>query len=259
MRVNFSFYVFYILLIKFILLQEGVVYHYVDIGGFENSLIYDCKDINLDKEIKVKISGNFIHNYIEYIFSDNSLYLSKKQYNLSELKLVYPTEYDTEIDSNGEYYDVNYYTIDKPSNELRSSQNKIYLAIVPYMDGFFDIQILNETETNGEEEQDKEEGNNKTTIIVLVSVALALFIFGGLFYYCYKKKKATQMAQSNQIYNIDNNKNNDDKNNNYNSFSFNKNVIDNNGADNNNNIVHIHDTNYNRNINSNNNANNGYE
>ena len=102
MRVNFSFYVFYIFLLKYILLQstdrfiirpppEIITYQIVYFNSSENSLIYDCNNINLDKEIKVKISGNFVHKYIEYIFSDNVYYLKNKKYPLSGLKLVYPT------------------------------------------------------------------------------------------------------------------------------------------------------------------------
>ena len=267
MRVKLAFYIFYIFLIKNILLSTDVydLDKYKKLTNTADALIiFNSNDFQIDEEIYLKIYGYFIESHIDFKFIDTiedlneiinifdqSNYDVDIYYYRLDLKTEYSNKHETVSDNtnNGYPYDIRYYTIEKSKSNLNGKEGK-YLAIFTYMYGYYDIENTKENQ-----------GNSKVVIICVVVgvVVIAAIIF--IIYYCYRKKKLASIrgVQNNnsQQVNIQNNANaNNNFNNGYNNNYNNNNGYNNNGYNNNNG----YDNNgYNNNYNNNNAYNNnGY-
>ena len=256
MRVNLPFYVFYIFLIKYILLQgtySGTGYDiylekYNKTYTQSSYIIFNSTDFKLDEEIYLKISGYFIEDYIEYQFFDDyndaiyaiDTYINNIQHSITvDLKKENPTKYETKKDKNNndgyEYY-IRYYTIEKTKTNLKMAEKGNYLLILTNMDGFYDIENTKDNQ-----------GNDKTTIIIIVVVVVAVCAIVGIIYYCCcRKKNAAQMAQAAQ-----NNQANSARVNINNNAAYNNNLGINNNVAYNNNPGYNYNAAYNNNYNNN--------
>ena len=243
MRVNIPSYIYFIFLIKYISSQsQNIILNISD--GFYNPrnhgasphidepIVFDLNKFNLDQKIYIKISGDFSHFYIEYLFFDDINYLNNKQYSTSDLKTEYPIKYETKKDTDGNYCDINYYTIKIPTNNSQSEPNWNYLAVFAHMKDHYDIEIIDrkekteDFETNEDietnEDLKKNKGNYRSIIITVVVVVFVVLVTGLLCYW-YKRDKTLHRAQSSQGYHINNNNNVASNNN---SLRSNENIID---------------------------------
>ena len=142
MGVNLPFYIFWIFLIKYILLDIVVQ----QIQAINNEpLIYNCINLSAEKQIYIKISAHFNSYYIKYIFSDDINYLQTHQYSSEDLLTEVPTGCEPKINTN-ENFDECYYTLYKPTNNLQLSQNGNYVAIQVFVNGIVDIEFINNKE-----------------------------------------------------------------------------------------------------------------
>ena len=245
MRVNLPFYVFYIFLIKYILLQgtySGTGYDiylekYNKTYTQSSYIIFNSTDFKLDEEIYLKISGYFKEQYIEYKFFDDWYEISTTTLYL-DLEKEYPNKNETKTDkekNNGYEYHVKYYTIEKTKSNLKSAKKGNYLLIHTNMDGYYDIENTKDNE-----------GLDTITIIIIVVVVVVVLAIAGIAYCCCRKKTTGQVAQNNQanteVVNINNNAGYN------NNAAYNKNSgYNNNAAYYNNNVVTYNNTNSNPN------------
>ena len=251
MRINFPFYVFYIFLIQYILIQGSSMDYYC-LAKYNKtytnspSIIFNATEFNLDEEIYLKISGYFIKDFIQYQFFDdisdfdNEIYAYHLGFSTSlELTKENPTKYEKKKDkdiNNGYEYYIGYYTIEKTKTNLKNAEKGDYLVIVTNMDGYYDIENTKENQ-----------GNDKTTIIIIVVVVVAVCAIVGIIYYCCcRKKKAAQMAQAAQ-----NNQANSARVNINNNAAYNNNLGINNNMAYNNNPGYNYNAAYNNNYNNN--------
>ena len=179
--------ILYIFLISPVLLTTMDLKKYEKINTNSSVVFFDSSDFKIDEEIYIVISGNFIQDYIHYVFVDDIPLYSN--YPTSGLRKEYSTKTETTKDSNGVYkYEVRYYTIEKTSSKVNNRQGK-YLLIFTHMDGEYVIENTKENK-----------GNSKAVIIGVVVAVVVVLIIVGLIIYFYRKRK---YALRNQAYNQD--------------------------------------------------------
>ena len=162
MRVNLPFFVFYILLIKYILLESQIE---IDLEKYQKknfdapAIIFNSADFKTDQEINFKISGIFFEDNIHYIFFDTTedmnAIANEMESNTSYSILdITPNRRETKRDSNGEDYNINYFTIKKSINNLKG-KNGYYLYIFIFTDGSYVIENIGNNENKNNEGKDE--------------------------------------------------------------------------------------------------------
>ena len=155
-------------------------------------IIFNSKDLEINKDINFKIkAANFSSYLIKYYYFDEI-----QNFNQYEIDL-FISEFITEKKEKQNDFEINYFKINKTTNELGSSEGN-YLAIFYFT--YDDKAEITHIQDNTKDE--KEEKKLKTwEIIVIVVVAILSVVF--IYCCCFKenKKKDDNNDQNINIFN----------------------------------------------------------
>ena len=179
MKFHLLFYLIFKILIIHVLSQNGgsspnqgdslkvdlEKYKKTTVPYYKNYIVFDSSDFKKDEKIYFKITASrFLYDQIDFEFFDN----------LQNFTSINPRYTTSTSKSDDDDVEIRYYTIEKASSNLGSSEGK-YLIIYFYCEGDVEIENL-----------DRTYDTLITIIIIIIVIIVAIIVL--IWYFCKRRK-----------------------------------------------------------------------